>query len=66
MITKSSGLKTIARSVVRKNRDSIARQVMKDQKMRAKVLQILARITQKGDVSYVLKEEALSFTWCSS
>ena len=47
VIPKASGLKTIAKSVGRKNRASIARQVMKDRKMTDKVLQILARRTQK-------------------
>ena len=47
VIPKSSGLKTLARSVGRKNRASIARQVMNDHKMKDKALDILGRQVQK-------------------
>ncbi len=47
VITKGSGLKTLATSVGRKNRASIARQVMKDRKMKTHIVDILAKRVQK-------------------
>ncbi len=64
----------IANSVARKNRASIARQVMKDRKIKAEVLQILARHAQKEMAAMCSKkrpsllrgaeaEDFLSFSW---
>ncbi len=47
VVTKASGLKTLARSIGRKNQASIARQVMKDPRIKEKVLEILAKHVQK-------------------
>ncbi len=47
VITRKSGLKTLARSVGRKSRPSIARQVMRDRVIREKVLEILTKDIQK-------------------
>lgn len=47
IITKASGLKTLARSVGRKNRPSIARQAMKDGKIKEIILSILSKQVQK-------------------
>lgn len=47
MLPKSSGLKTLARSVARRNRSSIGRQATLDQGIRKRVLSILAQDIQK-------------------
>ncbi len=47
VITRKSGLKTLARSVGCKSRPSIARQVMRDRVIREKVLEILTKDIQK-------------------
>ncbi len=47
VITKGSGLKSLARSVGRKHRASIARQAMKDRNMKTHVVDILAKHVQK-------------------
>ncbi len=47
VVTRASGLKTLTRSIGRKNRASIARQVMRDPKTKEKVLGILATHVQK-------------------
>ena len=47
VIYRGSGLKTLARSVGRKHRASIARQAMKDSQIKMKVLDILGRHVQK-------------------
>ena len=46
-IPRSSGLKTLARSVGRQNRPSIARQAMRDPKIKKMVLNILEKDVQK-------------------
>lgn len=47
VITKGTGLKTLARSVGRKSRRSIARQVMKDKRMRELAIENLSQLIQK-------------------
>ena len=47
VITRSSGLKTITRSIWRHSRSSIARQAMSDDKIRGCILQQLTRIIQR-------------------
>ena len=44
---KESGLKTLARNVGCKDRASIARQVMKDETMKSKILEIITKNVQK-------------------
>ena len=43
VITRSSGLKSLARSVGRHKRSSVARQAMRDSRIRAYIINILGR-----------------------
>ena len=73
-ISKSSGLKTIAKGVARRSPRTIARQTLRNPKCRRHVLDILGRDIQKemtalcsNDSKSVLRESSLealsSFTW---
>ena len=46
-MTKESGLKTLARSVGRKDRASIGSQVMKDETIKSKILETITKNVQK-------------------
>ena len=47
VVSRASGLKTLARSVGRHSRSSIARQVVKDDKIRGHIIKYLSSFIQK-------------------
>ena len=65
VISRQSGLKTLARSVGRMNRASISRQVMKDKVMRQKVMDLMMKDIQEELVKLCAKKTKSVLRNCS-